>query len=55
MWAARNGREDAVERLIAGGANIDATSEGGGTALSFARQAGHEQIVEMLQAAGATH
>ena len=55
MWAARSGREHAVERLMAGGADIDASAEGGATAASLARQAGHEQIVELLRAAGATH
>ena len=48
------GHADVVERLLAGGANIETHSMGGGTTpLSIACEEGHLDVVEMLMAAGA--
>jgi ankyrin repeat protein len=53
MWAARAGREQAARRLIGGGADVDAISADGATALSLAKRAGHDGVVVILQEAGA--
>ena len=46
--AANSGDATAVERLLAGGADIDHRSAEGATALMFASQKGHDAIVEAL-------
>jgi hypothetical protein len=48
IYAAFNGHTAVVEYLITRGADIDATTENGSTALFFAARFGHLQIVELL-------
>ncbi|HSE23669.1 MAG TPA: ankyrin repeat domain-containing protein [Pyrinomonadaceae bacterium] len=52
MVAAYKGHESTVRLLLANGSNPNATIDGE-TALSFARQKRHSQIIEILRAAGA--
>ncbi len=53
MHAAENGHLEAVEWLIAHQSKIDALSRRGESALALARAAGHQEIIERLQKAGA--
>jgi ankyrin repeat protein len=48
--AAHNGSVDLVDALLAAGADPEATNDDGVTALDLARKAGHDAIVERLQA-----
>jgi ankyrin repeat protein len=58
MWAARNGRVATVKLLLAKQARLDVLSgdlsQGKLTALGFAEQAKHADIVRLLKQAGAT-
>ncbi|MFC5401419.1 ankyrin repeat domain-containing protein [Cohnella soli] len=49
MIAAYNGRYECAEILIEAGADPSTKDNHGNTALSFAKQYGHERIVELLQ------
>ncbi len=53
MAAANAGSINAVQLLIEHGANIDIKDNREDTALSLAKQAGHTDIVQLLQKAGA--
>ncbi len=54
LWdAARSGDVAAVKRALADGAKVDAPFRVGGTALLFAAQYGHREVIEALLAAGA--
>ncbi len=53
MVAAYKGHESTVRLLLANGSEPNASIDGE-TALSFARQTGHSQIIKMLRAAGRT-
>jgi ankyrin repeat protein len=46
--AAYRGDADAVRRLLAAGARIDAEAKGGGTALTYAATRGHLEILQLL-------
>jgi hypothetical protein len=61
MWAAMSGKTEATKALIAAGADVNAgvdvkgkEKSGRVTALMFARQHGHAEVVRILQQAGAT-
>lgn len=49
MTAAAEGLADVVRILLAAGADRDIKDEDGDTALSFARQNGHTEVVELLE------
>ena len=51
--AARRGSIDELERLVAGGADVDARDEHGQTALMLAAVEGHGHVVEWLVEHGA--
>ena len=53
MYASREGHTSTVELLIEKGANLEATSKDGGTALTIAQRNGHPDVVRLLQAAQA--
>ncbi|AMV40288.1 acyltransferase family protein [Planctomyces sp. SH-PL62] len=53
LWAAAGGRAEAVELLLARGADVNAADREGGTALHAAAFLGHEKVVEALVRAGA--
>ena len=53
MSASQNGHEPCARALIEARANINATLEGGETALIFASQFGHESCARALIEAGA--
>ena len=53
IMAARNNKKELVEFLIQHGADVNATTGDGNTALSLATKAGHAEIVKMLKASGA--
>jgi ankyrin repeat protein len=50
MIAANKGKSDEVEFLVAHGADVNATTTGGCTALMFASEKGHLGIVDFLLA-----
>jgi len=52
-WAAREGRRDLAERLLAKGADVNAKDTDGGTPLHWAAEGGHKEIVDLLLAKGA--
>jgi ankyrin repeat protein len=54
MFAAYNGHTDIVEALLAGGADVNAKTNGGRIALKMAEEAGHKNIIILLKQAGAT-
>jgi ankyrin repeat protein len=54
MHAARNGKLRAAEILLDAGADPNAVSVNGKTALEMAREEGHSEIVELLVARGAS-
>ncbi|HZI27361.1 MAG TPA: ankyrin repeat domain-containing protein [Gemmatimonadaceae bacterium] len=49
MFAADAGHIDTVKELLQRGADVDRVDTGGRTALDFARERGHEDIVALLQ------
>jgi len=49
MTAAAEGLVDIVRLLLAAGAGADIKDKDGDTALSFARQKGHSEVVELLE------
>jgi ankyrin repeat protein len=51
--AASEGNRAAVERLLAAGVDVDATTASGGTALMYAAYGNHAELVTALLAAGA--
>ena len=51
--AARRGSIDELQRLVAGGADVDARDEHGQTALMLAAVEGHGHVVEWLVEHGA--
>ena len=53
MWAAAHKQHAVVDALIAAGADVNAASTGGSTALHFAVQQGDVPIAKLLLAAGA--
>ncbi len=53
MTAASTGHTETVKALLAAGADVNATSEKGGTALMGAAMEGHTEIVQLLKEAGA--
>jgi ankyrin repeat protein len=53
MGAASEGRTDAVQALLAKGADENAKRDDGGTALMTAKKKGHKEIVQLLKKAGA--
>jgi ankyrin repeat protein len=48
MMAAANQRADMVELLMRAGANVQAQTERGDTALSIARSKGDEKVIRLL-------
>ena len=54
VWAARQGQIDCVSLLLTANANVNAATRSGWTALYAAALNGHDQIVEMLVARGAS-
>jgi uncharacterized protein len=48
MAAASNGHADTVRILLGSGANVSTTSIHGRTALSYAQEAGHTAVVDVL-------
>jgi ankyrin repeat protein len=52
MGAARMGKTETVEALLAKGADINAKKKNGETALMLAESAGHTEIVRILKQAG---
>ena len=54
VWAARQGQIDCVSLLLEAKANVNAATRSGWTPLYAAALNGHEQIVEMLVARGAS-
>ena len=48
MMAARNSHLDLVGFLLANGANVNLKSADGSTALSLAKEAGDEKVVQLL-------
>ena len=54
MIASYNGRYDCVELLLAAGADPDVRDKHGNTALSFAKDHGHDDVAELLQAHAAS-
>jgi ankyrin repeat protein len=53
MGAARNGRVEAARTLIELGASVNARAQSGKTALSEAREHGHEGVIALLEERGA--
>jgi len=53
MGAAAKGQGDAVQALMAAGADARATDKDGTSALTYAQKAGHAQVVDMLRTGGA--
>ena len=53
IYASRAGHQDIVTLLIKAGANVNATSERGETALKEAKSNGHGSIAKLLKVAGA--
>ncbi|MDA2925244.1 PQQ-binding-like beta-propeller repeat protein [Acidobacteria bacterium AH-259-L09] len=54
LWsAARDGKLEDVRDALAAGAKVDAKGEGGATALFYAAQYGHAEVVEFLAGRGA--
>ena len=51
--AAKNGDTVSIKALLDAGADVNVKGEDGYTALMFAANAGHTEIVELLKAAGA--
>ncbi len=53
MYAAHSGLPEAVKTLLARGADVQAESAQGGTALHYAARSGHSEVAKLLLAAGA--
>jgi ankyrin repeat protein len=53
MHAAANGNIDVTKLLVENGADLEAESEDGHTALMYAMEEGHTEIAELLEEAGA--
>jgi ankyrin repeat protein len=53
MIAAANGRAELVELLVHAGADVQAQSERGDTALTIARAKGNEKVIKLLDGAPA--
>jgi ankyrin repeat protein len=53
MIAAANGRAELVELLVHAGADVQAQSERGDTALTIARAKGNEKVIKLLDGASA--
>ncbi len=53
MWASLRGNVDVVKLLLAKGADINAKTKGGQTALMAASSGGHQEVVNLLKAHGA--
>ena len=49
LWAAREGHETIVQRLIAAEASVNARSNAGTTPLMFAVRGGHHTVVGILE------
>lgn len=52
IWAAQYGPAEIVRLFIQGKAEINAKNHDGNTALDFAKERGHAEIVDILQSAG---
>ena len=53
MLAAKSGRSEVVRQLLEAGANMEAASVTGYTALMIAAYSGHSEVVQQLLEAGA--
>ena len=53
MWAAWFGREEAVRALVRSGADLNAKSGAGESALSIAVARGYEKVAQYLRESGA--
>lgn len=53
MWAAVKGQLEAVRLLLKNGADVNAKTRDGKTALKYAQKTGHKEIGELLKAHGA--
>ena len=49
LWACTNGHEQCARALLEAGARKDATTHKGSTALSLARQNGHDALCRLLE------
>ena len=54
MWAALWGDLELVRLFLVNGADINTQNNNGDTALSFAKQSGRPNVIDLLKAAGAT-
>ena len=53
MWASAKGQSAVVETLLNRGADINARSDEGNTALDIAYDEGHREVISALRTAGA--
>jgi ankyrin repeat protein len=53
MWAAKKGNKAVVKTLLVRNADVNIKNKKGLTALKYATEKGHTEIVELLKQAGA--
>jgi ankyrin repeat protein len=51
MWTGVTGHAESAQSLIQGGADVRIKDEMGRTALAYAKERGHTEVVEMLKKA----
>ncbi|MYC72281.1 MAG: ankyrin repeat domain-containing protein [Gemmatimonadetes bacterium] len=54
MLATREGHVEAVGLLVEKGADVNARTSGGFTASMWAKREGHQEVIDLLEAASAT-
>jgi ankyrin repeat protein len=55
MVGSGKGYADVVRLLLAAGAEVNTANKNGETALAYAFEFGHTEVVQLLKAAGARH